>query len=162
VASPALSPGFSRDISHPTRLRLPDLLHATDSYAEAVLDGRFDHLLPPGGLPRDQRWFRRLHADDELDVWLISWVAGHNTELHDHAGSLGALTVLSGSLNEYRWAGDHLRLRRLDAGDQAAFPLGRVHDVGYADSGDGAPALSVHAYSPPLTAISYVIARNPG
>ena len=73
-----------------------------------------------------------MHADDELDVWLISWVPGHSTELHDHGGSLGALTVLSGALHEYRWDGERLRRRRLDAGDQAAFPLGWVHDVVWA------------------------------
>ncbi len=141
-------------LSRPTRLRLPDLLCATDRFAEGVLDGLFDHLLPPGGLPADQRWFTRLHSDDELDVWLISWAAGHTTELHDHAGSLGALTVLTGVLHEYRWSGDRLRLRRLEAGDQAAFPLGWVHDVG-GDTGAAEAGLSVHAYSPPLTAMSY-------
>lgn len=129
------------------------MLCATDRYADGVLDGRFDHLLPAGGLPTDSRWYTRLHADDELDVWLISWAAGHTTELHDHGGSLGALTVLAGGLDEYRWGGDGLHRRRLEAGDQAAFPLGWVHDVGVADTGQ--QALSVHAYSPPLTAMSY-------
>lgn len=148
-------------VAAPTRLRLPDLLHTTDRFADEVLCGRFDHLLPAGGLPTQGRWFTRLHSDDDLDVWLISWVAGHTTELHDHAGSLGALTVLSGSLNELRWNGTGLRHRRLDAGDQAAFPLGWVHDVTASD--DNWPeTLSVHAYSPPLTAMSYyeVTERN--
>jgi predicted metal-dependent enzyme (double-stranded beta helix superfamily) len=127
-------------------------LSTTDRYAEGVLDGRFDHLLPAEGLPTDSRWYRRLHNDGELDVWLISWVAGHATELHDHGGSLGALTVLTGALNEYRWSGETLRQRRLNAGDQAAFPLGWVHDV---SASDDQQTLSVHAYSPPLTAMSY-------
>jgi hypothetical protein len=50
-----------------------------------------------------------------------------------------------------------LRRRRLDAGDQAAFPLGWVHDVvGAPTVADPATTtLSVHAYSPPLTAMSY-------
>ena len=140
--------------SPPTRLRVPDLLHATDRYADGVLEGRFDHLLPAGGLPADKRWYTRLHSDDELDVWLISWVAGHATELHDHCGSLGALTVLSGALHEYRWDGGRLRRRKLDAGDQAGFPHGWVHDVAAARSGSP-ETLSVHAYSPPLAAMSY-------
>ncbi|MCH9732519.1 MAG: cysteine dioxygenase family protein [Actinomycetia bacterium] len=142
----------------PTRLRLPDLLHVTDLEADAVLRGHYDYLLPPGGLPTDERWFSRLRSDDEMDVWLISWVAGHATELHDHGGSLGALTVLTGSLHESRWAGDRLLRRRLDAGDQAAFPLGWVHDVTWAPSQPavvGTGTLSVHAYSPPLSAMSY-------
>ncbi len=151
--------------SGPTRLRVPDLLHATDRAADDVLSGRCDHLLPPGGVPRSQRWFTRIHGDEELDIWLISWVPGHPTELHDHGGSLGALTVVAGSLNEFRWDGRSLRRRRLDAGDQAGFPLGWVHDVVWAprpvtspasrSEGPVEPTLSVHAYSPPLTAMSY-------
>lgn len=136
-----------------TRLRLPHLLSTTDRYAEGVLDGKFDQLLPVGGLPTDSRWYTRLYADDEQDVWLISWAAGHATELHDHGGSLGALTVLTGALTEYRWTGTELRQRRLEAGDQAAFPLGWVHDVETA--GSTQQTLSVHAYSPPLTVMSY-------
>lgn len=163
--------------SGPTRLRVPDLLYATDQAADDVLSGRCDHLLPEGGVPAAERWFTRIRGDDELDVWLISWVPGRATELHDHGGSLGALTLLSGTLNEFRWDGRGLRRRRLDAGDQAGFPLGWVHDVVWAPrlaagsvAGPGAglvsvppstgaapvqPTLSVHAYSPPLTAMSY-------
>jgi predicted metal-dependent enzyme (double-stranded beta helix superfamily) len=150
-------------ISAPTRLRLPDLLHITDQNADDVLAGRYDHLLPPDGIPSDERWFTRLHSEDELDVWLISWVPGQATELHDHGGSLGALTLISGALHEYRWDGEELRHRRLDAGDQAGFPLGWVHDVTWSPGDQApAPALSVHAYSPPLTAMSYyeVTERN--
>jgi Cysteine dioxygenase type I len=156
------------DTVAPTRLRLPDLLRITDEHADEVLSGRYDHLLPSGGIPTVQRWFSRLHSEDELDVWLISWVPGQATELHDHGGSLGALTMLSGALHEYRWNGEQLRRRRLAAGDQAAFPLGWVHDVTWAPAEHAtreavpAPVLSVHAYSPPLTAMSYyeVTERN--
>ena len=140
--------------SPPPRLRIADLLQTTDHFADGVLEGRFDHLLPHGGFPADSRWYTRLHTGDELDVWLISWAAGHATELHDHCGSLGALTVLSGSLHEYRWDGWNLRRRRLDAGDQAGFPLGWVHDVAAAPAAS-LETLSVHAYSPPLAAMSY-------
>lgn len=158
----------------PTRLRVPDLLNATDQAADDVMTGRCNHLLPEGGVPETRRWFTRIHGDEELDIWLISWVPGHATELHDHGGSLGALTVLSGSLNEFRWDGRRLRRRRLDAGDQAGFPLGWVHDVVWApqpvpgrahpinSARPVQPTLSVHAYSPPLTAMSYyaVTERN--
>jgi hypothetical protein len=154
-----LSPSVAPAVSAPTRLRLPDLLHASDRSADDVLSGRYDHLLPPGGVPADDRWFTRLHGDDELDIWLISWVPDRSTELHDHGGSLGALTVVSGALRETRWDGEALRRRRLRAGDQAAFPLGWVHDVVWAPERDltvpVTPTLSVHAYSPPLTAMSY-------
>ncbi len=150
--------------SGPTRLRVPDLLYATDRAADDVLSGRCDHLLPEGGIPASRRWFTRIHGDEELDVWLISWVPGQPTELHDHGGSLGALTVLSGSLSEMYWDGGRLRRRRLDLGDQAGFPLGWVHDVVWAPSPAAGTTespqavhgtFSVHAYAPPLTTMSY-------
>ena len=173
VADPVLPrPSATRSVSGPTRLRLADLLHLTDRSADEVLSGHYDHLVPTGGVPTDDRWFARLYGDDEVDMWLISWVPGHSTELHDHGGSLGALTLLSGSLEELRWDGARLRLRRLTAGDQAGFPLGWVHDVVWAPPRPAAsmrpssmsrptlpapqgPTLSVHAYSPPLTVMSY-------
>ncbi|MGZ8176501.1 cysteine dioxygenase [Williamsia sp. SKLECPSW1] len=140
----------------PTRLCPADLLRLTDQVAADVLDGHHDAVLP-AHWTTTERWSTRIHSDDEVDVWLISWTPGTSTELHDHAGSLGALTVVSGRLSEYRWTGCRLRARTLDAGDQASFPLGWVHDVmrdptaGVTDE----PTLSVHAYSPPLTAMSY-------
>jgi Cysteine dioxygenase type I len=163
VADPVRSrPSTLRSVAGPTHLRLADLLHITDRTADDVLSGRYDQVVPPGGVPSDDRWFARLHGDDEVDVWLISWVPGHRTELHDHGGSLGALTLLTGSLDEFRWDGEKLRCRRLKAGDQAGFPLGWVHDVVWAPNGAGpsvtspaVPSLSVHAYSPPLTVMSY-------
>jgi hypothetical protein len=166
LSRPARSrPSPLRAVPGPTRLRLADLLHITDSTADDVLSGRYDDVVPAGGVPTGDRWFVRLHGDDEVDVWLISWVPGHRTELHDHGGSLGAATLLSGSLDEFRWDGERLRCRRLQAGDQAGFPLGWVHDVVWAPpgprtsvtslSGAQEPSLSVHAYSPPLTVMSY-------
>ncbi len=143
-----------------SRLRLADLLHTTDRAADDVANGYYEALLPAGGVPDDERWFTRIYGDDDLDIWLLSWVPEAATELHDHGGSLGALTLLTGSLDEFRWDGGTLRRHRLDAGDQAAFPLGWVHDVVWAPTPAVAPApaqptLSVHAYSPPLTVMSY-------
>ncbi len=142
----------------PTRLRPADLLRITDEGADDVIAGRFDHVLP-AEWPRDARWHTKLYSDDDIDLWLIGWVPDKSTELHDHAGSLGALTVLSGTLSEYRWTGTDLKQRFLHAGDQAAFPIGWVHDVMRAPEPDygqvSEPTLSVHAYSPPLTAMSY-------
>jgi hypothetical protein len=139
---------------------LADLLRITDTGAEDVLSGRYDGIVPRDlRFPSESRWAARLHADPELDLWLLSWAPDQATELHDHAGSLGALTVLSGAVAEYRWTGESLRRRVLSAGDQAGFPLGWVHDVvregESAESSADHPTLSVHAYSPPLTAMSY-------
>ena len=133
----------------PTPLGLPDLADLTRGIAVQVLTGAHDVVLDP-----ERRWYRRLHADPFVDVWLISWVVEQATELHDHAGSLGALTVVSGELQEERWVSAErgLRTRRLRPGKGATFALGHVHDV---VNTRPAHAVSVHAYSPPLTAMSY-------
>ncbi|NDZ93942.1 cysteine dioxygenase [Streptomyces sp. SID6673] len=165
---PRFEPAHARSANLPTRLRPADLLRITDQGVADVLDGVYDHLLPDRWDPVE-RWAARLETTEDLDLWLISWTPDRSTDLHDHAGSLGALTVLSGSLREYRWIGNELALRILDSGDQAAFPLGWVHDVQRHDAlairSDDAvddlpldavtPTLSVHAYSPPLTAMSF-------
>ena len=143
------APRSARRATAPTPLTLPDLAALTRSVAAQVRTGAHEVVLDP-----ERRWYRRLHADPFVDVWLISWVAEQATELHDHAGSLGALTVVSGVLDEQRWVGAEggLRHRRLRAGRGAGFALGHVHDV---VNTEPVHAVSVHAYSPPLTAMSY-------
>jgi mannose-6-phosphate isomerase-like protein (cupin superfamily) len=140
--------------SGPTPLALADLTALTRRVAAEVRAGRHRVRIDPA-----RRWYRLLRADDLVDVWLISWATEQAAELHDHAGSLGALAVVSGSLLEQRWVGDGLRARRLGAGRSAGFPLGHVHDVG---NPAVEPAVSVHAYSPPLTAMSYYAVTDGG
>jgi Cysteine dioxygenase type I len=135
-------------LSHaPTPLALADLTDLTRVVADEVRAGRHPVHIDPL-----QRWHRLLRSDDFVDVWLISWTTSQAAELHDHAGSLGALTVVSGGLVEQRWTGYGLRTRTLRAGRSAGFPLGHVHDVA---NRAVEPAVSVHAYSPPLMAMSY-------
>jgi hypothetical protein len=61
---------------------------------------------------------------------------------------------VSGTLAEHRWAPRRggIRTRRLRAGRSQGFRLGHVHDV---VNPGVEPAVSVHAYSPPLTVMSY-------
>ena len=149
-------PARIRSGTAPTPLGLHDLSELTRSVAEQVRTGAHDVVLDP-----QQRWYRRLYADPFVDVWLISWAVEQATELHDHAGSLGALTVVSGELREQRWvpAERGLRTRRLRAGKGATFALGHVHDV---VNSEPRHAVSVHAYSPPLTAMSYYAVDTAG
>ena len=148
----------------PTPASLDDLAGLTREVAAEVAAGRHAVEIDPV-----QRWSRRLHADDHLDVWLISWTTDQGAELHDHGGSIGALTVVRGALTEWRWTagsdddgtcpaeelharGPGLRRRVLDPGHSVAFGLGHVHDV---TNRALETAVSVHAYSPPLSAMSY-------
>jgi len=139
--------------SAPTPLALADLTALTRQIAAEVRAGRHPVRIDP-----ERRWYQLLRVDDFVDVWLISWATEQAAELHDHAGSLGALTVVSGRLLEQRWVGDGLRSRSLRAGRSVGFGLGHVHDVG---NPAPEPAISVHAYSPPLTAMSYYAVAEP-
>ena len=130
-------------------LDLGGLTALTRRIAAEVRAGRHDVPIDP-----DHRCYRRLRSDDTVDVWLIGWATGQATELHDHGDSLGALTVVSGVLSERRWAPHRggIRARPLHAGRSQGFRLGHVHDV---INSSAMSAVSVHAYSPPLTVMSY-------
>ena len=81
-------------LSHaPTSFALADLTDLTRIVADEVRAGS-----TPSTSTRCDRWYRLLRSDDFVDVWLISWATSQAAELHDHAGSLGALTVVSGRL----------------------------------------------------------------
>ena len=139
----------------PSAIGLRELTVLTRGVATEVRAGL--HHVP---IDSDRRWYRRLRDDGVVDVWLIGWATGQATELHDHGDSLGALTVVSGVLAEHRWAAHRggIRSRQLCAGRSQGFRVGHVHDV--VNTGV-APAVSVHAYSPPLSVMSYY-ALDPG
>ncbi|MGH1565153.1 cysteine dioxygenase [Mumia sp. DW29H23] len=111
----------------------------------------------------NERWHVRIHADDDVDVWLISWTKEQGTELHDHGGSSGVFTVVEGELTEYVWAGarrgsagrlvDQVRTDR----ETVSFGPRYVHDV---RNHDDRPAVSVHAYSPPISLMNYYDATD--
>ncbi len=100
------------------------------------------------------RWYTVLHRSQELDVWLLSWTPEQDTDWHDHGGSGGSFAVADGRLEErYRRGSTGRTARRvLGAGQVAAFGPAHVHNVSH----DGAMAsTSIHAYSPPLAAMTY-------
>ncbi|ACY96070.1 MULTISPECIES: cysteine dioxygenase [Thermomonospora] len=94
-----------------------------------------------------ERWYERLHHDEHHEVWLLSWMPGQSTGLHDHGGSRGAFAVALGSLDEYDL---HTR-RTLTVGQFREFGADHIHEVANTTQ---APAVSVHVYSPPLTSMN--------
>jgi quercetin dioxygenase-like cupin family protein len=90
------------------------------------------------------RWYHRLSTGPGYEVWLLSWVPGQGSGLHDHGRSSGVLTVLDGTLTERTERGT----RALGAGAQRVFAPGYVHEV-VNDTLE--PAISLHVYFPGLT-----------
>jgi len=99
-----------------------------------------------------RRWYRRLALHDDHEVWLLSWLPGQETGFHDHGASSGAFTVALGTLRERSGTGGFPDPsgRTLVRGSVRSFGPDYVHDVRN-DSAE--PAVSIHAYSPPLTSM---------
>jgi rhodanese-related sulfurtransferase len=108
----------------------------------------------------DVRWYLPLHRSNSCDVWLLAWERGQDTDWHDHGGSSGSFAVAEGGLTEqYRVPSGRLSRRRLLPGQAVAFGPGHVHDVAHGAEGS---ATSIHAYSPPLVAMTYYTATDYG
>ena len=105
-------------------------------------------------LDPEGRWYERIIAGDGYEVWLISWLPGQSTGFHDHGGSAGAFGVVWGALDEcvVPRSGRPALVTRVNAGDVRAFGPRYVHDV--RNSAAGSVAVSVHAYSPPLSTMT--------
>jgi hypothetical protein len=96
----------------------------------------------------ERRHYAQLWRGDHLDVWVISWMNGHDTGYHDHDLSRGAVAIAEGELVEERLViGAAPLRRRYRAGETFGFDASHVHRM---RQRDGGPAVSIHAYSPPL------------
>jgi hypothetical protein len=99
-------------------------------------------------LDADRRGFEQLWRDGHVDVWVLSWMSGQDTGFHDHDLSRGAVAVVDGEILEERLvlAGGAVE-RRHATGAVFDFDASHVHRM--RQDGDR-PAVTVHAYSPPL------------
>ena len=72
VAPPAPDLGTTRALS----------LHQLDRLVRAFANAeqRWGSLVRFGA--EGERWWTRLHADDSVDIWLLTWRGGHRTDLH--------------------------------------------------------------------------------
>ena len=96
----------------------------------------------------DARTYEQLHRDDHVAVWLICWMNDHDTGFHDHDLSAGALSVVRGSVREERLVlGGAPAARTTKAGQAFTFGPADIHRVSHAGR---EPAVTIHAYSPPL------------
>lgn len=102
---------------------------------------------------QERRWWLVLHRTPAYEVRLLSWEFDQSSGWHDHAGSSGGYAVTRGALveNYRRQDGVSIATRHIDDGQHGHFGPEHVHDVSHAK---GRPAVSVHAYSPPLTKLT--------
>jgi predicted metal-dependent enzyme (double-stranded beta helix superfamily) len=96
------------------------------------------------------RFYTRVCADDTYEAWLLTWLPGQSTGLHDHGGSSGAFVVVKGALTETTVTPDgaHEVVRRHTHPRVRTFGDAHVHDV---SNRGRIPAISLHVYAPALT-----------
>ncbi len=110
----------------------------------------------------EHRTYAELLRDEHLDVWLLCWSRDHDTGFHDHDLSAGAVAVAAGSVREERLVlgrpVDSPIARIARAGSSFSFGASDIHRVLHAGEG---PAVTIHAYSPPLLRMgSYSVEEN--
>ena len=108
------------------------------------------------------RWARLLRYDPDerfaalvdrmpgQEVWLMSWLPGQTTGLHDHGQASGAFTIVSGELTEHVAHRGHPHA--VGIGQSRVFGPGYVHEVRNAGPD---PAISIHVYRAARTMRSY-------
>src|ERR1039457_1474201 len=132
-----------------------ELLDLVQHYVESLAE-----VLPRASHDLSARSYELLELTDDLEIWAIHWPRDQGLELHDHGGSLGALWVVDGALEEHSLGrGGGLIHRTLAVGGGAAFGPSHIHDV--VNIGD-VPATSVHGYSPPMASMTFYRQEGPG
>jgi predicted metal-dependent enzyme (double-stranded beta helix superfamily) len=101
-----------------------------------------------------ERWYARVAAAADHEAWLLTWLPGQATDLHDHGGVGGAFHVVSGELTEQtvrRPPSAGLAAKVYRAGSTRPFDARHVHRV--ANNGI-LPAVSLHVYSPAIASMT--------
>jgi predicted metal-dependent enzyme (double-stranded beta helix superfamily) len=95
-----------------------------------------------------QRRYELIYEDDRMDAWVLSWMPGQGTGFHDHFISNVGVCVADGTVQEdrMRLGADHVEAR-LTPGQSLHGGPGYIHRIQHAD---GAPAVTIHVYSPRL------------
>jgi quercetin dioxygenase-like cupin family protein len=107
----------------------------------------------------EERTFELIWDDEDVNAWVLCWSEDHDTGFHDHDQSVAAIVALDGQVREDRLRlGGATRERVYGAGESFIVPPNAIHRVLH--HGD-APAVTIHAYSPPLTRMgSYSVADD--
>ena len=108
----------------------------------------------------ERRRYELLYDDDRVDVWVLSWMPGQRTGFHDHDRSRVGLACAQGELDEGSLViGGEAETVRMTPGTCRSGPGGYIHAVAHRA---GEPAVSIHAYSPPLVCVGQFRADDSG
>ncbi len=111
----------------------------------AAAPERWSHLVRHAD---EVRVYEQIWDDDDVNAWVICWSEDQDTGFHDHDDSAAAIAVVSGRVREDRLTlGSTPNSRELGPGTTFTVEPEAIHRVLHAG---GEPAVTIHAYSPPL------------
>jgi predicted metal-dependent enzyme (double-stranded beta helix superfamily) len=126
--------------------------HVAPAEAAQVISGRRELWEPLVRFDPEQRVHVRALVAPAWEAWVLTWLPGQGTVIHDHGGSAGAFVVVQGALTEETYGVRSLGLkpaeRQLAIGRVRAFSSRHVHRV--TNTGD-VPTISVHVYAPAIS-----------
>lgn len=96
----------------------------------------------------NRRTYEQISRDGPLGLWVICWMNDHDTGFHDHDISSGAVCVIDGWIRHERLViGGEPNVVIYGPGDAFCFDASEVHRMAHWGE---TPAVTIHAYSPPL------------
>jgi mannose-6-phosphate isomerase-like protein (cupin superfamily) len=106
---------------------------------------RWEHLVRHD---RDSRFYAEIFSDAHVSAWLICWTDDQDTGFHDHDRSSGGVAVVAGRVREERLVlGGPPVAKIFVPGECFHFDASTIHRVRHTGA---EPAVTMHAYSPPL------------
>jgi predicted metal-dependent enzyme (double-stranded beta helix superfamily) len=98
-----------------------------------------------------RRRYRLLYEDERIDVWVLSWMPGQGTGFHDHDLSSVGLACARGEVVERQMLlPTGATSIAMTPGSSRQGPPGYIHSIAHVG---GEPAVTIHAYSPPLARV---------
>jgi uncharacterized RmlC-like cupin family protein len=112
----------------------------------AAAPERWQHLVRHS---EEVRVYEQIWDSAEVNAWVICWSEDQDTGFHDHDESAAAIVVVDGHIREERLRlGAAPEARVSGPGTTLYVPATAIHRVLHAGE---RPAVTIHAYSPPLT-----------
>lgn len=115
----------------------------------------------------EKRYARNLvHKTSGFEIMIMCWKAGQRSSIHDHAGSLGGLKILSGELTESLFEkAPNGMIKSLSSAD---YPVSAtrveetslIHQISNLQN-ENRQAISVHIYVPPLVRMNVYSLEDP-
>jgi quercetin dioxygenase-like cupin family protein len=94
------------------------------------------------------RVYEQIWDEQDVNAWVICWSDQQDTGFHDHDDSAAAIVGIEGRLQEERMRfGGEPQVHAIAPGAAIFVPSTAIHRVRHLGT---APAITIHAYSPPL------------